>query len=75
MILRGCLFPAFCQIFISFLEIQKLDDSKSKKLEALFMSFLLFWVMISQKLIHKGDEKLIQTPPKFRKKVDSVASA
>jgi hypothetical protein len=56
-------------IFISFWEIQKLDGSKSEKLEAPFhelLSFLLFgpssfW--ISQKLIHKSDKKLEQTPP------------
>jgi hypothetical protein len=58
------LFLAFRHFFISFWEIQKLDGSKSEKLEAPFHELLSFsnfgassfW--ISRKLIHKSDKKL-----------------
>jgi hypothetical protein len=68
-LLRGCLFLAFHQFFISFREIQKLDGLKSEKLKAPFREFLSFSLLgpsnswVSQKLIHKSDEKLKQTPP------------
>jgi hypothetical protein len=51
-------------IFISFQNIQKLDDSKSEKLEALFYKLLSFSSLgssnfwISWKLIQKSDKKL-----------------
>jgi hypothetical protein len=67
--IKGVFVSSFLSFFISFREIQKLDDPKSEKLETPFhelLSFLLlepfsFW--ISRKLIHKSDEKLKQTPP------------
>jgi hypothetical protein len=40
--LRGCLFSVFHHFFISFREIQKLDDPKSEKLEAPFHELLTF---------------------------------
>jgi hypothetical protein len=64
----GCLFPHFHYFFISFWEIQKLNSSKSEKLETHFYEFLSFSLFrsssfwISRKLIHKNDEKLKQTP-------------
>jgi hypothetical protein len=66
---RGCLFSSFRHFFISFQTIQKLDDPKSEKLEALFHELLNFSLFepssfwISRKLIQKSDEKLKQTPP------------
>jgi hypothetical protein len=57
--------------FISFREIQKLDDPKSEKLKAPFHEFLSFSLSglsnfwISRKLIYKNDEKLKQTPYKL----------
>jgi hypothetical protein len=59
---------SFLSIFISFLKIQKLDGLKSKKLEAPFRELLSFSLLgsfnflISQKLIHKSDKILKQTP-------------
>jgi hypothetical protein len=57
--LSACLFPAFHHFFISFQEIQKLDDPKSEKLEAPFHELLGFSLLrpssfwISQNLIKK----------------------
>jgi hypothetical protein len=69
--IQGCLFTAFCYFFISFWKIKKLDASKNKKLEASFHKLLSFSFLgssnfwISQKLIHKNDEKLKQTLPQY----------
>jgi hypothetical protein len=66
---KGVFVSSFLVFFISFQGIKKWNDPKSEKLEApvhelLSLSLLgssNFW--ISRKLIHKGDEKLKQTPP------------
>jgi hypothetical protein len=68
--LKGLFVSSFSSFFISFREIQKLNDSKNEKLEAHFHEFLNFLLFrpssfwISRKLIPKSDKKLKQTGPK-----------
>jgi hypothetical protein len=64
--LRGLYLQFFVVFFISFREIQNLDDLKNEKLKTLFIELLAFrpsrfWIF--QKLIYKSDKKLKQTPP------------
>jgi hypothetical protein len=41
----GCLFISFCHFFITFREIQKLDDPKNEKLKAPLHELLAFGII------------------------------
>jgi hypothetical protein len=68
---KGVFSTVFCHFLLAFRRSKKWMEPKVRSMEAPFHELLSFSLSrplsfgITQKLIHKNDEKLKQTPPKF----------